>query len=90
LKDPNAGHIPLFDTGTLYGSIQYDLLPSGDEVAVGHSTFYGIFQDLGTSTIPARSFVGLKDSDLPGMADAVYSFCEDVTSGPGHGFISMV
>lgn len=88
-RPPKDGHQLLMRKGTLIRSIGYNLLPSQDEVGVGHSTSYGVFQNDGTRTIPARQFVGLKPNDLDDMGSAVYQFAEDVL-GYATGYIQGI
>ncbi len=56
---------PLLRTGELRDSITYDA--RGNEAAVGSDSIIAMYQELGTETIPARSFLGgaAYESKLP-------------------------
>ena len=52
----------LFDTGTLFHSIQlYSVSPY--ERAIGTDVPYGKFHNFGTATLPKREFLGISDED---------------------------
>lgn len=53
----------LFDTGTLFHSIQ--AFVTGDyEREIGTDVFYGPYHQFGTKYLPARVFLGVSDDDL--------------------------
>lgn len=64
-KGRNPGSKALFDSGSLYESISYEL-EGDDAVAIGFpkATYYGRFHQDGTKTIPARPFLGVRPDDV--------------------------
>jgi phage gpG-like protein len=75
LKNPRGiSEKPLFDTGTMYGSIHFEV-GEGNEVFAGPSLAeapYFPYQNQGTSRgIPARSFIGLREEDNASIVEIV-------------------
>lgn len=53
----------LFDTGTLFHSIQ-GYVTGDNERQIGTDVFYGPFHQFGTKYLPVRAFIGYSDYDL--------------------------
>lgn len=53
----------LFDTGTLFHSIQAHTT-SENEREIGTDVFYGVFHQYGTKYLPKRPFIGVSDDDV--------------------------
>lgn len=53
----------LFDTGTLFHSIQ-GYVTADNERQIGTNVFYGVFHQFGTKFLPERVFLGASDNDL--------------------------
>jgi phage gpG-like protein len=66
----SSARLPLVKTGELLGSIHY-VIVSNDTVSIGHGKKYGIFQDLGTRTIPMRTFVGFNSAAVDSVRSIV-------------------
>lgn len=57
-----AGGKTLFDTGTLFHSIQlYSVDPF--EMSIASDVYYGVFHNEGTATLPKREFMGFSEED---------------------------
>lgn len=70
-----AGGGTLFDTGTLYNSIQlYSISPL--EMAIGTDVFYGVFHNEGTKTLPKREFLGFSDEDIDVAYGVLFSIID--------------
>ncbi len=66
-KGHNKAMRPLYDRGDLFEFLDFQLV-SATAAEVGDPTPYGIFQNRGTKSIPARPFISFDDSptgDLP-------------------------
>jgi hypothetical protein len=53
-----AANEPLLRTGDLRESIEYTVLPREAAVEIGSNDKIAVYQELGTSRIPPRSFLG--------------------------------
>lgn len=49
---------PLLRTGEMRDSIQYEIIEPGKEAEIGSNDDIAVYQELGTATIPPRSFLG--------------------------------
>jgi phage gpG-like protein len=69
----------LFDTGTLFHSIQlYSISPL--EMQIGTDVPYGIYHQFGTKLLPIREFLGFNDEDADLMNDVMVRRIEDFLS----------
>jgi phage gpG-like protein len=54
----------LFDTGTLFHSIQAFLDDSPTSRAIGTDVYYGVYHMFGTGNLPVREFLGFSNEDI--------------------------
>lgn len=70
----------LMKTGKLHDTIHYVVSGSGDQVAIGHSMYYGVYQNGGipSHNVPATPFVGVPDGSAEFLAKEISRFAHDI------------
>ena len=63
---------PLLRTGEMRDSIEYEVELAEFEVVVGSHLLIALYQELGTSRIPPRSFLGLAMSECIPLAEEIF------------------
>lgn len=78
-KRVKAGGGTLFETGTLFHSIQlYEAGPL--EMVIGSDVYYGVFHNEGTAHLPQREFLGFSDLDGDLALKVLFQKLEDALS----------
>jgi phage gpG-like protein len=72
----NPSPKPLIDSGDMYRSIRHVVTPP-DTVRAGASFDRAVWQNRGTRTIPARTFVGLRSEDRNSLREQMKRFIEN-------------